>query len=151
MAKNKNKVAFNVLAMAKMIKYSRRIKASLKAKGWDFEKGLSSVDDFINQVRRDKSAGKMHLSMRQVFRDEVLTNPDLLKIYQEILIGTELEENSNIAVQLKVNITGSGSKTEIIDALETLVISLKGEDAQNLADGIEWEDSTLMTEISEEE
>jgi hypothetical protein len=46
-----------------------------------------------------------------------------------------------------IKITGSGSKDEIVEALEKLIISIKSSSEQEL-ESAEWEDQTLITEIS---
>lgn len=53
----------------------------------------------------------------------------------------------------KIEIKGSGTKKEIIKALEGLIASLHSTDGKQedaLLDGAEWEDKTLMTNISAE-
>jgi hypothetical protein len=50
----------------------------------------------------------------------------------------------------EIKITGSGSKDELIAALGTVLSDLKVSSEQELASA-EWEDETLMTEISTKE
>lgn len=51
----------------------------------------------------------------------------------------------------EIEIKGSGSRREIIKALEGLISSLnscEGNEETAIMDGAEWEDATLMTTIS---
>lgn len=49
-----------------------------------------------------------------------------------------------------IKITGSGSKEALIAALETVLSNLKMSSEQEL-ESAEWEDATVMTEISTNE
>jgi hypothetical protein len=49
-----------------------------------------------------------------------------------------------------IKITGSGSKDEIVEALEGLINSIKESSEQEL-ESKEWEDQTLVTEIRNSE
>ena len=59
---------------------------------------------------------------------------------------TEVRSRSNF----EINISGEGTKKEIIKALEQVLNSLRevsSEDEDAILDGVEWEDATLMTTI----
>jgi hypothetical protein len=53
---------------------------------------------------------------------------------------------------INIKITGSGTPKEVIKSLEGLIESIKetnkGKDKVAIFDGAEWEDETLMTEIT---
>ena len=57
-------------------------------------------------------------------------------------------------VTFKIKITGSGTPKEIIESLQKIIGNIKiAENKPNttaVLDGAEWEDPTLMTEISAE-
>lgn len=52
----------------------------------------------------------------------------------------------------KIKITGSGTADEIINALKGVIESIEEAKTEGdaILDGAEWEDATLMTEISAE-
>ena len=52
---------------------------------------------------------------------------------------------------LKIKITGSGDKQMLVQALAELAAVIKATPTTKLANGVEWEDGILMTEISEDE
>lgn len=56
--------------------------------------------------------------------------------------------NKKTMANLKVKITGSGTKEEIIESLESTIIMLMSATSDSIT--AEWEDATLMTEIYEE-
>jgi len=50
---------------------------------------------------------------------------------------------------LNIKVSGAGTKMELIQALQILIDDIRYTNDETLADGIEWEDPTLLTEITE--
>lgn len=53
-------------------------------------------------------------------------------------------------MQLQIKITGSGTKEQILSALRAVTRSIQDEEIEALAEGKEFEDNTLMSEVSED-
>ncbi len=50
--------------------------------------------------------------------------------------------------QLEIKITGSGTQSELIEALKGVIASIEESKESTLMLGVEWEDATLMTVIT---
>lgn len=50
---------------------------------------------------------------------------------------------------LNINVTGGGTKQELIDALHLLIEDIRYATPETMAEGVEWQDATLLTTIAE--
>ncbi len=112
-------------------------------------------------MAKKKSNKKAYASYREIPRSEVEkyadkkqlsieTSENFREAAQELFANKYAPKKKNKSMNFDIKISGSGTPEEIVEALEGIVKDIRGRSTDNSLDGAEWEDATLMTEISAE-
>lgn len=92
--------------------------------------------------------GRFSLALRRLLRRQV-ENKELHARYLDLLYQELNQEKLEQTWEFQIKITGSGTKTAVIEELENVIFHIKQKTIQELNDGQEWESPVLMTETTE--
>lgn len=140
----KKKIEFNALVVANMAMDYPMLNAAFQTIG-KFP-ALTPFD--VYNIKTGVANHNVKQALRKVLRQHIEGN-SLEKEYVENIERIKAEQKADTELKFDINISGGGTKEEIIKELEEIINDLKHKTASDLAEGVQMESPTLMTTTSE--
>ena len=149
----KPKLPFSPLAVALLMKEVKMIEFAFNREGYRATDPLSNDQHISEDILRGGIAGKVNLALRRVLRKTIEVDPIYTHKYIEYLEKANQLENTEKKEGFSITVKGAGTKEQVIDSLQTVIVILQGKTITELQDGmnIEMDETTcLKTDTFEE-
>lgn len=134
------KIEFNALAVATMAMDYPYLNAVYQTTG--HFNPLTPAD--VYNIKTNNFNHNAKEVLRKILRSEI-EGKALEKEYLDHVERIKLEQEADSKVKFDINISGGGTKKEIIEELYSIIEDLKLKTPEDLLEGVQWESPTLMT------
>lgn len=137
---------FMALAMALLMKESQEVELAYNREGYKasnpFNDNQHLAEYLVLNNQNNKATLALRKVMKQVVQDDPILRAKYLTLIEKAKKLEEIEKNQGFSI----DITGAGTKEQIIDSLQTIIVIIQGKTIKELQDGIniEVDNATCM-------